>query len=75
MAHQPEVWTGDVAVFSIGDLFRTGCGLDQDFEPFCDTFPKVMGADSAAAQQGRGIRDGIYQGRTTFGFSRSWTFS
>lgn len=62
MAHQPEIWTGDVRrvlykrlvqLFGAWDKWEKrgspGRGLDTDFEKFCDIFAQVVGARSGDA--------------------------
>lgn len=62
MAHQPEIWTGDVRrvlykrlvqLFGPSDKWEKsgapGRGLDADFDKFCEAFAQAVGAKSGDA--------------------------
>jgi hypothetical protein len=62
MAHQPDIWTGDVrrvlytrlvGLFGPSEEWKKksspGGGLDRDFQKFCELFAQVVGAKSADA--------------------------
>jgi hypothetical protein len=62
MAHQPEIWTGDlrrvlykrlVQQFDASDTWEKtsspGRGRDNDFNQFCEVFAKAIGAKSGNA--------------------------
>ena len=62
MAHEPEIWTGDirrvlyrrlVRQFGLSDRWKKTSspsrGHDADFELFCEAFAKAVGAKSGAA--------------------------
>jgi hypothetical protein len=62
MAHQPEIWTGEVRRVLYARLVRQfgpsikwkkasspGRGLDEEFEKFCEAFAHAMGAKSGDA--------------------------
>lgn len=62
MAHQPEIWSGDVRrvlykrlvkVFGVSEEWEfsgsPGRGRDEEFDEFCDAFARVFGAKSGDA--------------------------